>query len=159
MSIRDAFLPVLDTYRGWLDAGWGLRQSSVLVRVISWKIAGVDATVPGAPGAVKTSVDTDLTVDGKRPKVEQISQKMIIASGGLYQDQDLKVGPITPSFNGGGFSADVLDPAMNGSREIHFKVTGPDSPDGAWYKKIGQEVVYGNFHYHLILRKSGIQNP
>lgn len=163
MSIRDAFLPVLDTYRGWLDTGWGLRQYDVVIRTITWKIGAANATYPGAPGATKTFVDTPLLVNGARVKVEQLSQRDIIASGGLYQDQDLKIGPITPSYvkgaGTGGFDPSTLDPTTTGANEVLFKITGPNFPTGAWFKKIGQEIVHANFHYYVIVRKNGVQSP
>ena len=163
MSIRDSFLPILDTYRGWLDTGWGLRQYDVVIRVITWKIGAVNAAYPGAPGATKTAVDTPLTVNGARVKVEQLNQKDIIASGGLYQDQDLKIGPITPAFTENalqkGFDPATLDPTTSGANEVLFKITGPNFPTGAWFKKIGQEIVKANFHYFVILRKNAVQSP
>ncbi len=163
MSIRDAFLPILDTYRGWLDGGWGLRQYDVVLRVTTWKIGLANAPYPGAPGAAKTVVDTPLLVDGQRVKVELVTQKDIIASGGLYQDQDLKIGPITPAFTLNavqkGFDPATLDPAVSGANEVLFKITGPNYPSGAWFKKVGQEIPMGNFHYYLIVRKSAVQSP
>lgn len=155
MGAAAAFLPVLDRYRGMLDSVWGLRQYSVLVRVNTW--AG--GTLPGAQGASKTPVDTPLLVDGKRPNVEQLSQRDILASGGLYQDQDLKVGPLTPPFPGGGTELAAFEPPVTGSgTEVLFKVTGPAYPGGAWFKRVGAEVIRGNFHFHLILRKTAEQD-
>lgn len=156
MSIRDAYLPILDLYRGALNSVWDLRRFDVTVRVTTY----APGTLPGAQGSTKDAVDTPLTVyGGGRPKVEQVSQATIIASGGLYQDQDLRIGPLTPAYGiASGIDPAVFDPAGSSNTEVLFLIAGPGLPSGgAWYKKVGQEVT-GNFHYSLVVRATGATN-
>ena len=151
MSIREDFLPVLDTARGMLDAVFGLRRYDVVMLVTTWSGALVGDGTP-------TTVETPVVVDGdKRPKVQQLSSRDIIASGGLYQEQDMRVGPLTPSFAGGGTTvADFDPPAAGPTTEVVYRLTGPDTPaTGTLYRKVGQRVDR-NFRYELILRQLGV---
>lgn len=156
MTVRDAYLPILDVYRGALDDVWGLRRFDVTVRVSTW----APGSLPGSQGATKAPVDTPLTVyGGARPKVELVSQATIIASGGLYQDQDLRIGPLTPAYGiASGVDPAVFDPSAASNVEILFLLVGPGLPaGGAWFKKVGQEVT-GNFRYSLVVRATGATN-
>jgi hypothetical protein len=157
MTIRDQYLALLDKYRGQLNTIWDLRRYDVSVRVNTW----APGTLPGGPGATKTHVDTPLVVaGGARPKVEQVSQRDVIASGGVYQDLDLRIGPITPQSAGfpAGVAPSTFDPAIAGSNvEVLFKITGPGFPAGAWFKKVGQQLA-ANFGFYLIVRKTGEQD-
>jgi hypothetical protein len=94
-----------------------------------------------------------------KPRVVQVTQRDIIMSGGAYQDQDLKVGPITPPYRGG--AADnsaitVFDPLPNGSPvEIFFNVSGPGmAVGGSWFEKF-QMTVTKPFSYQFVIRRSG----
>lgn len=91
----------------------------------------------------KTSSTTELTVDGYAPHVEQLSQEEIRASGGLYQSQDLKVGPLTPAFN---------DSSLTDGKVRKFLVTGPGIAANSHYSMISQQHFASS--YYLILRKS-----
>ena len=156
MGIRDGYLSVLDQYRGQLDTLWGLRLYDVLMRVSTWPTG----TLPGAQGATKAAVDTPVVVaGGARPKVEQLVQRDVLASGGLYQDQDLKIGPLTPKSAGfpAGVDPATFDPLEGSNVEVLFQLTGPAFPTGAWFKKIGQQFT-GTFGLYLIVRKTGAQN-
>jgi len=153
VSIRDTYLPILDKYRGKLNTTWDLRRFDVVVRVNTW--SGVRA----GKGTV-TTTDTPLLCNGGRPKVEQVSSRDIIASAGRYQDQDLKVGPMTPPYtdaNGNPAGTDITDfePAVVGSStEVLYKVNGPGIPPaGDWYTKISSE-TWENFSYYVVLRKT-----
>jgi len=48
-----------------------------------------------------------------RYEVKQVAGRLIQAAPGVFEYGDLRVGPITPKFAGGGFSRDELDPARN----------------------------------------------
>lgn len=155
MTPRDAVLPVLDTFRGLLDTSFGLRRYAVAVVVNTWSGALVGE-------GTKTQVITSLVVaGGARPKVEQLTQRDVMASGGLYQDLDFRVGPLTPvssSFPSVGVDPSTFDPAPVGANvEVLFTVTGPGMPNGAFFKKVSQEVAR-NFRFTLVLRKTGEQN-
>lgn len=155
MSVRDAYLPILDLYRGALNTMWDLRRFDVLVRVNQW-----EGPLPGH--GVTTTTDTALLVNGARPKVEQLASKEVIASGGRYHDQDLRIGPLTPPYPNAqglpaGVSIDVFDPAYQGPNvEVLFRVTGPGTDAaGDWYRALNLDDVPGNFRYCVVLRKTG----
>jgi hypothetical protein len=152
VTIREDFLPVVDWGRGLLDAAFGLRRYDVVMVVTTWSGA-----LPG-DGTASPAVETPIVVAGsRRPKVEQLTQRDIVASGGLYQEQDLRVGPLTPAFTSGGLDVTAFDPAAVGpSTEVLFRLTGPGTPaTGALYRKVGQSVEK-NFHYSFVLRRLGV---
>jgi hypothetical protein len=155
-TIRERWLPILDLYRAKLDTTWDLRRFSVVLHVTTWSGAAVGE---GTAGYVETTLGVN---GGAKPKVVQLSQRDILASGGLYQDQDLRVGPLTPYSAGftAGVDPSTFDPAPGGPNvEIRFKLFGPGLGGAAGvYKKVGQEVT-GNFGLYLVLRKTGEQNP
>lgn len=152
---REVFLPVLDLYAGALDTVWGLRRYDVAIVVNTWSGALVGQ-------GTKTQVVTPLVVaGGARPGVVQLSQRDVLASGGLYQDLDFRIGPLTPvspGFPAIGVDPTLFDPAVIGpSTEVLFKLTGPGMPNGAFFKKVDQNVA-GNFGFSITVRKSGEQN-
>ncbi len=153
-TIREAYLPVLDLYRGMLASTWDLRRYDVTVRVNTWSGALVGE-------GTKTTVNTPLLVNGQRPKVTQVTQKQIIMSHGLYQDQDLMVGPLTPPFAGGGTAVIVFDPSNAAPNvELLFVVSGgPGDTDagGDFYRLVAQEDTH-NFRYMIVLRRTGESN-
>jgi hypothetical protein len=151
-NLRDALLPVVDTLRG-IPAQLGLRQYFVEIVRREWTGSRVGL---GYIQDTATSILVDL---GRyQPKVVCVNSRDIIASGGLYAEEDLKVGPITPPFPGStanGSSITIFDPPTSEyPTEIFFKVIGPGFPDeGAWFKKISQDVS-GNFRYSFVIRKT-----
>src|SRR5579859_1672156 len=122
-------LPDLDDIRGIGDE-LGLRLWKVSIRKRAWT-----GTIPG--DGTKTDVDTQLlnrSADGtKRPVlVRLLKRDEVVASGGLYADRDIKVGPITPPypaqlFQGpGGYGDQAIDPApTNTPTELFWFVSGP----------------------------------
>jgi hypothetical protein len=151
MSFASNLLPLLDRARS-IGAQLGLRQSDVLVRVIQWS-----GDVPGE--GTKTVTDTPLLVNGRRPKVAQVSNRDAMLSAGAYTNQDMRIGPLTPPFPGGGVAYGTLDPPVTLGTEVHFRITGPGVPAGGlWYKRVGSEADSA-LHVYLIVRTTGIAEP
>ncbi len=151
-SLREALLPVVDQLRG-IPGQLGLRQYTVSIYKREW-------TGPRVGLGFSTDTETPIAVDlgSYTPKVKMLTTHDIIASGGAYTDQDLKVGPITPPFAGSGPDGNditVFDPTPGEAPvEIFFKIIGPGYPaEGAWFKKIAQDVT-GNFRYMFTVRKT-----
>ena len=159
-NLRTSLLPVVDGVRG-LPGLLGLRIYTVQVCYETW--VGTDASGRSGFGiGTKTlSPLQSLRVDqgGASPHVRQVSQKDIIASGNLYQDQDLKVGPITPPYTGSTKDEDqisIFDPPSGMPPEaIHFFVTGPGYASGAWFRKIGDKVD-DPISWFIFLRKNAV---
>jgi hypothetical protein len=135
MPLREDLLPVVDMGRA-IAGELGLRvYASVTVRVRTWS-----GSVTGE--GTKTDVDTLLLVGGQPPKVRQVSQKDIVRSGGLYEEGDLEIGPLTPQYAGGGTSIASLDPAVaTRPTEVFYRIAGPGSASGGdWYKKVSDSM-------------------
>lgn len=151
-NLRDSLLPALDTIRG-IPGQLGLRLFTVSITKRLW--AGADIGL-GTSSDTTTGVKIDL---GAFPvKIRNLSQRDAIASGGLYTDQDIEVGPITPPFAGSAADGDaisVFDPPVGTYQELFFNITGPGySVAGDWFDKISQRTDR-SFRYTFVLRKNG----
>lgn len=164
-TLREELLAMANELRA-LPTDFGIRLYTVTVRVTTFT-----GGIFGVPGeGTKTVVETPLYLDGyaTRPKVTIISTKDIIASGGLYTDGDYKINYITPAYvdnnacpfgtiDVGGIAVNILDPEVNTvPTEIVYKLTGPEFPDGALFKKI-KTYTDRPFHYCIVVRKIGVQ--
>lgn len=157
-TLRDNCLPIFESARVLL-ADAGLRRFDVVMRVVVW-------SGQTAGEGTKTTTDTALLIQGKRPGVRRVSQKDVVASGGTYEDLDMRIGPFTPSFTGaigpipsGGLEPVAFNPAADTStREVYYKLTGPGLESGAWFKKIEQN-SHSAFSYYLTVRKIGTGAP
>ena len=151
-TLRDALLPAIDALRG-IPATLGLRLYSVQVMYQTWSGSrvGMGTRTNSAFQTLKVATGT------AQVAVHQVSQRDIIASGNLYTDQDLKVGPITPPYTGSTKDDDqisIFDPPSSPPTEVWFFVTGPGYSSGAWFKKVGDDVSRP-FSYFIYLRKTG----
>lgn len=152
----ERFLRALDKIRGIPGRiklrDEGLRLYTVSIRVRTWS-----GSRPGVDASTSTDANTYFYVDAgtHRPHVEQVSQRDIIASDGQYQDQDLKVGPITPPYTGGGVDITAFDPTPgNSPTEVFFKIEGPGmATGGSWFRKVGQDVSHA-LSYTFVLRRT-----
>jgi hypothetical protein len=152
-------LPDLDDIRGIADE-MGLRLWRVYVRKRTWS-----GTIPG-DGSILATTDTQLVNRGAdnvlHPvRVQLLKRAEVVASGGLYADRDVKVGPITPAYaatlyqGAGGYGDSILDAVPTAApTEIFWFVSGPGWPLPAGYAdKVGEEVTA--MHYNVILRSTG----
>lgn len=140
MTLRDDLLNVAEDVRE-IPGDLGLRLFSVEVfkRTHSGERVGIGTTYD----TVKT-----LLVASYKPKVVQVTSRDIIASGGLYQEQDLRVGPLTPTK----INVPDFDPPVGVAPvELLFRITGPGYEAGAWFKKINM-VTTRPFRYEFVVR-------
>lgn len=158
-TLVESCKPIFEGARVLL-ADLGFRGHDVVMRVVTWSGQTVGE-------GTRTAVDTTLLIQGKRVKVRLLSEKDIIASGGLYADGDYKVGPFTPAYTGqldplypsGGIAVTGFNPAdSSAKREIYYKITGPGMESGAWFTKIGQ-VVDTNWSRYFTVRKVALTSP
>lgn len=162
-DFADAFLPALDQLRG-IAGILGFRGTKVTVRVVSWTGARQGL-------GIQSYIDTVLTVasnNPQNPRVTQVNARDALASGGLYTNQDLKVGPFSPPFlataliKAGGIGHDIINPlqptAGSSYKEIHFKVEGKGFQFPVWFERIEDEAI-PTLHRFLFLRRSGNQQP
>lgn len=146
-TLRDDVLPIIDDGRALMDE-LGFRRFDITLRTVAWSGDRVGL-------GTATTTDTALTLEpsGSRINVKRVSQHDVVASGGLYQDGDYTVGPITPTYTGGGHAVVDFDPAVGANpTEVSFKLVGQGLPSaGAWFRKVAQQVD-GNFRYSFTLR-------
>ena len=152
-TLRDALLPAIDAIRGIPDA-LGVRLYDVTIRVRTWS-----GSRPGVDASTSTDADSIFYVDAgtHRTRVVQVTSRDVIASGGMYQDQDLKVGPLTPAYTGGGVDVSLFDPPTGAAPvEVFFKIAGPGmASGGSWFKKINTNTVPSPFGYTFVVRATG----
>lgn len=150
MSFRTTLLATVERIRGVVPGALDLRPHTVTVRVRTWT---------GARAGIGTRVDADTPIRnfGFNPKVSEVSSRDVVASGGVYQQGDFRVGPITPEYVGGGTALTTLDPATTGTaREVLFKIEGPGFPTaGAWFKRVEDSTIR-NFTHSVVLRRTAV---
>lgn len=163
-KFRDAFLYRMDLLGRGIPNKFGLRQYDIVLRVNGWsgQTAG-DGNL--------TVTDYDVTVNttepdsgNNRPNVRQLSQKDVIASGGLYSDIDFRIGPLTPQFVNpidgltyGTLPTDVEKTVQATPQDIQIIIKGPgmkDQTNGDAFKIIGSDFSH-NFGYFFTVRKTG----
>lgn len=147
MTVRDALLPVLDKARA-IAGGLGFRPFRVTMRVRTWSGASIGDGVP-------TDMNTLVCVaDGNSPRVTPLHEREVVMSAGRYAGGDLRVGPLTPRYEGGGFEQQDLAPASP-CTEVFWLVEGPGmAPGGSWCDRVGQETATAMRHF-VILRPNG----
>jgi hypothetical protein len=111
MSLRDDLLPVFDDARTLIDE-LGLRTSRVILRTRSWD---------GGSVRMGDADDTDLELV-PRPKVRESAPGYIT------------VGPITPTYPGGGYTAEQLFPenTLEENEERFWVVIGLDGEERSY---------------------------
>ena len=146
MTLRDDLLPVVDELRG-LPGALGFRvYSSVSAIKKVW--------TGGRPGVgTATTTTTAITVGGHPPKVEEVSSQDIIASGGLYHAEDLRVGPMTPY--SGGVTGAMIEPPLAVGNELIWVVVGPGTASaGDYYHRLTSHTDNA-LGWYVTLRRTG----
>lgn len=148
MTFASDILGDLDDIRGIPDA-LGIRPYAVSVLTRTWSADSLG-------GAYTDSTTPLLLANGLRPKVRQVAYKETVAAGGRYQEGDYRIGPMTPTYDGGGVAYSTLAPARPNSRtEVYYIVSGPDTPaEGRPCVEVGVEADKP-LRRTLILRPTG----
>ena len=145
MSFRTGLLSVVESIRG-IPTDLDMRQHEVMLRIRQWS---------GERAGLGSKTDTDTTIKvnyGKNnPRVRQVSSKDVVASNGMLTSSNIKVGPFTPDFLGGGVTDDAIDPPIaSDPREILYRITGPGMlTAGSWFKRVNDNSLpnYSRFLY------------
>lgn len=140
MTLRDDLLELAEDVRE-IPGEFGVRLFSVDVfkRVWSGERVGLGSGYDSSEVVLVATFN---------PKVVQVSSRDIIASGGLYQEQDLRVGPMTPTK----VDVSAFDPPVGTQpMELFFRITGPGYEAGAWFKKVNQ-LTTRPFRYEFVVR-------
>lgn len=117
MTLRDCMSKVADKVRAIASkASIDERPTAVTIRTRTWT-----GGRRGTPGG-HSDVDVVLT---PRPAVVEVTGRDIAASAGRYSISDVKVGPITPAYTGGGYTQAQLAPdAVASGVEIIYVLAG-----------------------------------
>lgn len=143
-DFRDELLADVDSIRAEIAGPTGLDVQMHQVQIVVKRWVGER---PGSAGGFTKTI-TDL---GRRYNVREVSTREVNASGGKYQVGDVKVGPITPEFPGGGFAPSELAPEPDDARdEILYLLTGPH---GGTYSRRALE-SFRAFSYYLVLTRT-----
>ena len=140
MSLRTALLPIVDACRAIAGStGLDIRTTQLTIRTRTWS---------GGRAGVGTPTDVDLVLP-QRYKVVQLSAKEVASSGGRYQMEDVRVGPITPAQGGVGYTIAQLTPDGDAGVEILYMLSGAVLGEHA----LVQSQTQRPFRYELILRR------
>jgi hypothetical protein len=142
MSIRSSALKLAGKLRALPSSpGVDIYMTSVTIRTRTW--AGGRVNAEGGYS------DSNILIT-PRPKVREVAQREITGAGGRYEAGDVKVGPITPTYSGGGYTIAQLAPtASSNGVEILYVLAGAIAGD---YKRIDLQTDRA-LSYFLILRR------
>lgn len=154
MSLRDSLLPRIDKIRD-IPGRLGLRLFRVFVRTTDAALTSGQNADFGEGTVTHTETEL-LTSGGYPPHVKSLSTQEVVASAGLYVDEDLRVGPLTPDYTVGGISVADLDPSVTPNRVLAIRVTGPGYPIAGALFRVQAREFNAPFHYSLVIRKSGV---
>lgn len=153
MAFRDSLRKTVDAIRGKVPGNLGLRTFRVDIAKRSYSGARVGI---GTPSYTWTRV---LNSD-QNPKVEEVSSRDVIASGGLYQAGDYRIGPFTPSYTGGGNDVTDYVPAVGADVADILILIRPSADDGGgliWCSPVGVHDDTRNFRRTLVVRRTAAQ--
>ena len=140
MSFRTDILPTVDAVRAIAGpSGLDVRVNQLTIITRTWS---------GGRLGMGTSSDARLEL-AQIYKVKVVSSKEIAGSGGRYQQEDIRVGPITPAYSGGGYTPTQLAPTGANGVEILYQLTGPN----AGIYSLVECCTDASFHYSLVLRR------
>lgn len=152
-TLKDDLLPLLDELRG-LPGQLGFRPYQVWIRKTEWS-----GSLPGR--GTQAFTETRLLVGGGQdPKVVEVHRKDIAAGSGELIDVEYDVGPLTPSYSGGGIDPSVINPPQTGTpTEILFLLKGQGLPaEGLLCKKVS-DVMDRSLRIVFRVRSIGRKRP
>lgn len=142
-EMRDRYRAIAYRYRN-LPAQHGLRPYTV--SVVTKSYTG-DVTGEGNQVEIVTPITES---DGQPPKVRWLNDEEL-ALGQLGKGT-IEVGPITPDFSGGGTDiATLLQTSAENAELVLYRVTGPEFPNGADFKRVGSDSSAA-LHYKIRLQ-------
>lgn len=98
------------------------------------------------------STDVDVVV-AQIYKIQQVSTEEVLSSAGKYEQGDLRVGPITPSWTvgnkSGGYSPAQLNPTGAENVEIIYVIAGTHAGN---YQMVADE-TWKRFSFFVVLRR------
>lgn len=128
MSLVDSLKPMVSSIRS-IPGQLGLRPHTVSVVLDAWSGAEL------GEGALTRTITSIAEQNGYPPKTRNLSSEEIAVAG--YDRETWEIGPITPSFIGGGtLLATLSNSNLAANTEPHFVITGPSFPNGANFRVV-----------------------
>ncbi len=112
-------LPLADRIRAY--AGPETLDGREGYSVLPNKVELVVSVVGGHLGDPDATEDADASGPSEilpRPPARLVSSREVLASGGRYWAADVRVGPITPAYDGGGYTPEQLQPDVTESASL-----------------------------------------
>jgi hypothetical protein len=161
MTLRESLLPRIDKIRS-IPGRLGVRLFQVYLQTTDILLTGSERAEFGE-GTTVTTETLLVNIDGYSPRVRGLTTQEVVASNGLYVDEDISIGPITPlhvdptGSTTGGFAPDDLDPLQAiGDRLVSIRITGPGYPiGGGKYRVQSREFNGSSMTYSIVARKCG----
>lgn len=152
MSLKNDLLPIVDDLRS-IAGELGFRPYQVWVRKTEYAGSRVGL-------GARTITETRLLVGGQDPKVKEVSRKDMVAGTQELVDAEYEIGPLTPSFAGGGVSENTINPEKSATpTEVSFLLKGPGMPDeGLLCKRVGDHVARP-LRYVIRVKSMGRKRP
>lgn len=114
---KATLLRLANRIRAGHPVAMGLRDTAVTLRRRVW---------PGGYRGEGTPVDTDTLIE-PAPHVKELTTREISQSGGRFEVGDVRIGPITPKHDDGGYSKEELSPtATANGTEYFYVLAGPE---------------------------------
>jgi hypothetical protein len=141
MSLRTELLPVVDDLRGLAGPdGFDVRTSQLTIRTRSWS---------GGKRGIGPKTDSDFPLPQKY-KIRELTMREVAGSGGHFEMEDVRVGPITPlDVDGGGYTIEQLAPDGRTGIETIYVISGDLSGE---YTRIDFDRTKP-FSWYLTLRR------
>jgi hypothetical protein len=143
-QMRDRYQRIAFRYRN-VPGRFGLRPYSV-----SMVTRAYDGGELGQ-GTMTETITPITERDGLPPKCRNMTSEELAVAG--YDKQTWEIGPVTPTFSGGGtLIATLTNDDLSADTEPHFILTGPEFPDGARFRRVRFQSDKA-LHYTLQVQK------
>lgn len=142
----------LDEIRSGEPTEHSLRTVTLTVRIKTW-------SGPQVRSGTATTTNTVINGAAGRYKVRELTVKDVVVSGGKYQEGQLRVGPMTPPYPGGPFTAaELIPPKPAGQgQEVYYGLTD-ESGATQWCSMVGSDTLHA-LHWYITLKPTGITDP
>ena len=137
MALADDLKPVIDSIRA-IPGQLGLRPNRVFLVEGSWS-----GDYTGELNEVRDT--TELLVGDQPPKVRRLNDEQLAV--GELAEGAIEVGPVTPSYTGGGVSvADLIGSALTNGETLILRLVGPE---GTTHYRITKRFFDRAMHYKI----------
>lgn len=139
---KASLLQLANRVRAGAPVALGVRDTTVTLRKRVWS---------GGARGEGSRVDSD-TVLTPPPHVRQLSTREVSQSGGRFEIGDVRIGPITPKFAGGGYSKEELSPTSTEDGTEYFYVLAGTEVSGE-YAPSEVDTTKGAVSFYVVAKR------